>query len=109
MLDMRDNMLAADLVRFGGANQDLMWNAFAQSRHGQGRRQRAERRRPDAELRVAVRATNATVTLRPVGDAAEGARSGCTSGDYEARATPGRRHRPGDAARRNRSYGAGHV
>ena len=35
MLDMRDNMLAADMVRFGGANQDIIWNAFAES--GMGR------------------------------------------------------------------------
>jgi extracellular elastinolytic metalloproteinase len=29
MLDARDAMLAADVMRFGGANQDLLWNAFA--------------------------------------------------------------------------------
>ena len=28
-VDARDALLAADLVRFGGANQDLLWNAFA--------------------------------------------------------------------------------
>ncbi len=35
MVDIRDAMLAADQIRFGGANQQLMWNAFAQ--HGLGR------------------------------------------------------------------------
>src|SRR5262249_39104299 len=35
MQNMRDNMLAADMVRFGGANQDLLWNAFAESGMGQ--------------------------------------------------------------------------
>ncbi len=30
MLGMRDAMLAADLLRFGGANQAVMWRAFAQ-------------------------------------------------------------------------------
>ncbi|MCI0687068.1 MAG: M36 family metallopeptidase [Sporichthyaceae bacterium] len=30
MVDSRNAMLAADLIRFGGANQDILWNAFAQ-------------------------------------------------------------------------------
>jgi extracellular elastinolytic metalloproteinase len=30
MLGMRDAMLAADLLRFGGSNQTVMWRAFAQ-------------------------------------------------------------------------------
>ena len=34
MVDARDAMLAADQIRFGGANQDLLWNVFA--RHGLG-------------------------------------------------------------------------
>ncbi|HEY0736891.1 MAG TPA: M36 family metallopeptidase [Herpetosiphonaceae bacterium] len=29
MVDARDAMLAADRLRFGGANQDLLWNVFA--------------------------------------------------------------------------------
>ncbi|MGH9209298.1 MAG: M36 family metallopeptidase [Acidimicrobiales bacterium] len=29
MVDARDGMLAADLMRFGGDNQDLLWNTFA--------------------------------------------------------------------------------
>jgi extracellular elastinolytic metalloproteinase len=29
MVDARDAMLAADVMRFGGRNQDLLWNAFA--------------------------------------------------------------------------------
>jgi len=29
MVDARDAMLAADRMRFGGANQDLLWNVFA--------------------------------------------------------------------------------
>jgi extracellular elastinolytic metalloproteinase len=29
MVDARDALLAADMIRFGGANQDLLWNAFA--------------------------------------------------------------------------------
>jgi extracellular elastinolytic metalloproteinase len=36
MLDMRDNMLTADALRFDGANQDLLWNAFAARGMGAG-------------------------------------------------------------------------
>ena len=35
MLDARDAMLAADVMRFGGANQAVMWNAFAKRGFGQ--------------------------------------------------------------------------
>ena len=35
MLDARDAMLAADMIRFGGANQDLLWNVFASRGLGQ--------------------------------------------------------------------------
>jgi len=34
-LDARDAFLAADLMRFGGANQDLLWLGFAQRGFGQ--------------------------------------------------------------------------
>ena len=36
MVDARDAMLAADLIRFGGANQALLWNAFARRGLGSG-------------------------------------------------------------------------
>jgi hypothetical protein len=35
MLDARDAYLAADVMRFGGANQDLLWLAFARRGFGQ--------------------------------------------------------------------------
>jgi extracellular elastinolytic metalloproteinase len=35
MLDARDAMLAADVMRFNGANQSVMWNAFAKRGFGQ--------------------------------------------------------------------------
>ena len=35
MLDARDAMLAADVMRFAGANQSVMWNAFAKRGFGQ--------------------------------------------------------------------------
>ncbi len=36
MLDMRDNMITADALRFDGANADLLWNAFAVRGMGAG-------------------------------------------------------------------------
>ncbi|NYG55155.1 M36 family metallopeptidase [Nocardioides perillae] len=36
MVDMRDAMLVADQLRFGGANQDLLWDAFASRGLGEG-------------------------------------------------------------------------
>ena len=35
MVDARDALLAADQIRFGGANQDLIWNAFASRGFGE--------------------------------------------------------------------------
>ena len=35
MVDARDRMLAADQIRFRGANQDIIWNAFAKRGLGQ--------------------------------------------------------------------------
>jgi extracellular elastinolytic metalloproteinase len=35
-VDARDAFLAADQIRFGGANQDIIWNAFAKRGLGEG-------------------------------------------------------------------------
>jgi extracellular elastinolytic metalloproteinase len=86
MVDMRDNMLAADLVRFGGANQDLMWNAFARSGLGQDAASEPSDADPTASF-VSPYADNATVVLRPLGDSA-GAVIRLYAGDYEARVMP---------------------
>src|SRR3712207_4664250 len=86
MLDMRDNMLAADLVRFGGDNQQLMWDVFAESGMGQDAVSGPDDADPTPSF-ASPYADNATVTLRPAGDAA-GAVVRLYVGDYEARATP---------------------
>jgi extracellular elastinolytic metalloproteinase len=86
MLDMRDNMLAADLARFGGANQDIIWNAFAESGMGDG----ASGGSADTDATASFAspyANNATVRLLPIGDSA-GAVIRLYVGDYEARAVP---------------------
>jgi hypothetical protein len=87
MLDMRDNMLAADLVRFGGANQDIIWNAFAQSGMGQDASTIGASDPDPVPSFASPYAQNATVTLRTVGDSAGGAIR-LYVGDYEARAVP---------------------
>ncbi|WP_433223070.1 M36 family metallopeptidase [Dactylosporangium sp. CS-047395] len=86
MVDMRDNMLAADLVRFGGANQDLIWNAFAQSGLGTDASGDPADTDPTPSF-ASPYANNATVTLQPLGDSA-GAVIRLYVGDYEARAVP---------------------
>ncbi|GAA4707890.1 M36 family metallopeptidase [Phytohabitans rumicis] len=86
MVDMRDNMLAADLVRFGGENQELMWNAFAEAGMGQDAVSGPGDADPTPSF-ASPYAENATVTLRPVGDA-EGAPIRLYVGAYEARAMP---------------------
>jgi extracellular elastinolytic metalloproteinase len=87
MLDMRDNMLGADLVRFGGANQDVIWGAFAASGMGANAATNGaadDQATPDFSSPMA---NNATVTLTPVGDSA-GAVIRLYVGDYEARSVP---------------------
>lgn len=86
MVNMRDNMLAADLVRFGGADQDIIWNAFAESGLGEGATGAPSDTDPTPSFHSPY-ANNATVTLRPMAGAT-GANVTLYVGDYEARATP---------------------
>ncbi|HEY3014852.1 MAG TPA: M36 family metallopeptidase [Nocardioides sp.] len=81
MLDARDAMLAADRMRFHGANQTALWNAYASRGMGKG----ASTPNADSEAVVpsfaSPKANNATVTFR----AAAGE---VYIGRYEARVTP---------------------
>jgi hypothetical protein len=86
MVDMRDNMLAADMARFHGANQDLIWNAFAESGLGRDAVSGPEEVDPTPSF-ASPTAKNVTVTLVPKGDAAQ-APVRLYVGDYEARAVP---------------------
>ena len=87
MLDMRDNMLAADLVRFGGANQDIIWGAFAQSGMGMDASTNGSADTEAVPSFASPLANNATVRLSPLGDSA-GAVIRLYAGDFEARAVP---------------------
>ena len=84
-VDMRDATLAANEIRFGGADVPLLWNAFAQ--HGLGRD--ATSADPnDADPTPSFASPfgrNATVRFAPVGS---GAPARLYVGDYEARAVP---------------------
>ncbi|RKN57729.1 peptidase M36 [Micromonospora costi] len=87
MLDMRDNMLTADQLRFGGANQDLIWAEFARSGMGRDAVTNGASDTDPTPSFASPRGGNATFTLRPKGDSAE-APIRLYVGEYEARATP---------------------
>jgi extracellular elastinolytic metalloproteinase len=86
MVSMRDNMLAADQVRFGGANQDIIWKAFAESGLGEG----ATATSADTDGTPSFASPlqdNATVSVRTLAGSS-GAAVRLYVGDYEARAVP---------------------
>jgi hypothetical protein len=87
MVDARDALLAADMVRFGGANQDLLWNAFAKRGLGEAAFSNGAGDPNPRPGFTSPFADEATVTFRPVdenGQAVAGAR--LFVGDYQARA-----------------------
>ena len=89
MLDARDAMLAADQIRFGGANQDLLWNVFAKRGMGAGAASDTNADTDATPSFASPHAKNATVRFRVVDDAGTpvpGAR--VFVGDYQARAVP---------------------
>jgi extracellular elastinolytic metalloproteinase len=88
-VDARDALLGADMIRFGGANQDLLWNGFAKRGLGEAALSNGA---GDANPRPGFTspfANEATVSFRPVdenGQAVSGAK--LFVGDYQARAVP---------------------
>ncbi|WP_208544027.1 M36 family metallopeptidase [Nocardioides seonyuensis] len=82
MLDARDAMIAADRMRFGGADEDLLWRAFA--RRGMGRD--AAVTTPDdhepTPSFASPTSANARVTFETAGQAR------IYVGHYEARVSP---------------------
>ncbi|HEV8555132.1 MAG TPA: M36 family metallopeptidase [Actinophytocola sp.] len=86
-VDMRDSILAADQIRFGGADLEPLWLAFA--RRGVGR-DAASNGTADVDPTpsfASPMARNATLRLLPAGQAA-GAAVRLYVGDYEARSVP---------------------
>ena len=89
MLDARDAMLAADTVRFGGANQDLLWDSFASRGFGQNAVQGGTNDTDPVPSFESPYSTEASVTFRPVdldGNPVSGTQ--LFVGTYEARVTP---------------------
>ncbi|MCM4076217.1 M36 family metallopeptidase [Paractinoplanes hotanensis] len=89
MVDARDAMLGADLVRFNGANQGLMWNAFAKRGLGEGAVSVGAGDANPTPSFASPNATEGTYKFRPVdekGKPVAGAK--LFVGDYQARAVP---------------------
>jgi extracellular elastinolytic metalloproteinase len=88
MVDARDALLAADLVRFGRAHQSLLWNAFARRGLGSGAASVGGTSNPDPMPSFeSPTANNATVTFKAVGQA-DGHPVQLFVGRYEAAVTP---------------------
>ena len=80
-------MLAADRMRFGGANQEVIWDGLRPPRHGR-RRRRRRTPTPATRRRASPRRTaNAAVTVEPC-DRRHQRQGQVYVGHYEARATP---------------------
>ena len=102
MLEARDALLAADMMRFGGANQSELWTAFATRGFGEGASSEnpgdagfagdTDDPNPVPSFTSPLRSDEATLTFKPIsGDAAgdpasEGAE--LFVGDYEGNVTP---------------------
>jgi hypothetical protein len=88
MVDARDRMLAADLIRFGGANQALLWNTFATRGLGSGAASPggSNEFNPTPSFE-SPHADNATVTFKAVGKA-DGHPVQLFIGHYEAATNP---------------------
>jgi extracellular elastinolytic metalloproteinase len=89
MVDARDALLAADTIRFGGADLELMWNAFA--KRGLGERavsNGAGDANPTPSF-ASPFSTEATATFAPVDEAGQPVGDAqLFAGRYQARAVP---------------------
>lgn len=90
MIDARNTMLAADVARFGGANQDLLWQAFAQRGFGQFAIQSSTNDTDPTPDFSSPLANNATLVFEAV--AKDGSplpvNANIYVGDHQARSTP---------------------
>lgn len=82
MLDARDAMIAADQMRFAGANRDLLWRAFARRGMGDGASVTSGDDHEPVPSFAAPGAGNSTVTFATTGE------SRLYVGDFEARVSP---------------------
>lgn len=89
MVDARNAMLAADLLRFGGANQDLLWNSFAARGMGQGAASTNSNDSDPTPSFTSAYGDPATLTFAPTDeDGRPLAGAQLFVGEYTARSTP---------------------
>jgi extracellular elastinolytic metalloproteinase len=89
MVGARDAMLAADVTRFGGANQAELWNAFAARGLGEAASTTGGADTNPVAGFTSPFATEGTVDFRPVDEDGEAVANGrLFVGHYEARVTP---------------------
>jgi hypothetical protein len=86
-VDLRDATLAADEIRFGGADVPLLWNVFAQRGLGQDAASNGTNDQDPTPSFASPFARNASLRLLPAGQAAN-APVRLYVGDYEARSVP---------------------
>jgi hypothetical protein len=89
MVDARDAMLAADVMRFGGRNQDLLWDVFARFGLGEGASSEGGADAAPIPDFTSPHSSEGTLTFEPV---ASGSGDPVVAqlfvGRYEARARP---------------------
>jgi len=81
-------MLAADRIRFGGANQDLLWNAFAKRGLGEGAVSVGHTDPDPTPGFTSPYAREGSLRLLPVGERGPVAGAQLFVGRYQARAVP---------------------
>ena len=87
MVDARNAMLAADVMRFNSVNQDILWNAFAKRGLGQLASSNTTDDTDPVPSFESPHANEATLRFTPTGNAA-GEEAQLFIGHYEARANP---------------------
>ncbi|MFD0883385.1 M36 family metallopeptidase, partial [Streptosporangium algeriense] len=86
-VDHRDALLAADAIRFGGRDRDIMWRAFAEHGLGKGAASNGPNDPDPTPSFVNPEGRNGKVRLSPPADARD-AKLRLYVGDYEGRAVP---------------------
>ncbi|MBA3431977.1 MAG: M36 family metallopeptidase, partial [Actinobacteria bacterium] len=87
-VDMRDAYLTADRMRFGGANQDLLWNAFARRGLGKGAFSNSVADPNPVPGFRSPFSSEGTITFRPTNSKGQPISAELFVGRHEARSTP---------------------
>ena len=87
-LDARDAYLAADLIRFGGANQDILWRGFARRGFGEDASVTDNGDEQPVPSWESPLESEATLTFAAEDEAGNPVDADVYVGHYEARATP---------------------